>query len=165
MKEAAGPIATRRPAPRPQIAAMMQSRIVERPASDPTTRNRHARRGEQHDDGAASVCSLERTESGGDRTDGEKYTRRRPVQEERAAEGDADAHRAPQRRARFETARFDVKRRAEGLAPDAVWGTVVTHRHVSYCRFFLKNCSTAGQDSCAAFRLAPPAPPCENMNP
>ena len=36
---------------------------------------------------------------------------------------------------------------------------------LSYERFFLKNCSTTGHDSCAAFRLAPPAPACENMNP
>ena len=34
-----------------------------------------------------------------------------------------------------------------------------------YCRFVLRNWSTTGQDSCAAFRFAPPAPPCANMNP
>ena len=39
------------------------------------------------------------------------------------------------------------------------------HRRRTYCRLVLRNWSTTGQDSCAAFRFAPPAPPCANMNP
>jgi hypothetical protein len=50
----------------------------------------------------------------------------------------------------------------------ATWPDPARHRRQrrrTYCRFVLRNWSTTGQDSCAAFRFAPPAPPCANMNP
>jgi hypothetical protein len=35
----------------------------------------------------------------------------------------------------------------------------------AYFKFVVKNFTTSGHDSCAAFRFAPPAPACAPMNP